>query len=177
MVWGAAAALLMAASPVWAALKIGYVNYAQLLSESPQAKRISAQLRAEFEPREQAIVKLQNSIKAKASAFQRDSATMTDDQRSRMQNEISDSDRDLQRRQQELQDDLNARRNEALSRLQRTLVATVRDYAKAQNFDLVLADGVIYWTPALDITPAILSKLQTTEKPAGGSAASRARRH
>ncbi|MGH8148662.1 MAG: OmpH family outer membrane protein [Steroidobacteraceae bacterium] len=177
LVWGAAAALLLATSPVWAALKIGYVNYPQLLSQSPQAKHIAAQIRAEFQPRQQELVKLQSSLKARADKFQRDAATMTDDQRTKTQNDLSDRDRDLQRRQQELQDDFNARRNEALSSLQRTLVNTVRDYAKAQNFDLVLADGVIYATSAIDITPAILSRLQATAKTGGGATTSRARRH
>ncbi len=59
-----------------------------------------------------------------------------------------------------MQDDFNARRNEEMSRLQRTLIEQVRIYAKAQNFDLVVADGVIYATPTLDITPQILAALK-----------------
>ena len=40
-------------------------------------------------------------------------------------------------------------------------VEEVRTYAKAQNFDLVIADEVvIYATPTLDITPAVLAALQ-----------------
>jgi outer membrane protein len=60
-----------------------------------------------------------------------------------------------------VQDDFNARRNEEMSRLQKILIEEVRVYAKAQNFDLVIADGVIYSTPTLDITPAILTALQS----------------
>ena len=64
-----------------------------------------------------------------------------------------------------------------MSRLQRTLIEEVRAYAKAQNFDLVIADGVIYSTPALDITPAILSALQAeAPKPAAAAAPPRRRR-
>jgi Skp family chaperone for outer membrane proteins len=48
-----------------------------------------------------------------------------------------------------------------MSRLQKALIDEVRVYAKAQNFDLVIADGVIYSTPTLDITPAILTALQS----------------
>jgi outer membrane protein len=172
LTWGAVAALVFATSPAWAALKIGYVNYPQLLSQSPQARQIAAKIRAEFLPRQQEIVRLQNQLKARADKFQRDSATMTDDQREQTQNDLAASDRDLQRRQQDLQDAFNAERNEALSNLQRTLVQTVRDYAKAQDYDLVLADGVIYAKSAIDITPAILSRLQTAAK-SGGSRHSR----
>jgi outer membrane protein len=160
VVWGAAATLILATSPAWAQLKIGYVNYSTLLQESPQAKAIQTRLRSEFLPRQSELTKLQASLKARADQFQRDAATMTDDQRERTQNELQDGDRDLQRRQSEFQDDLNARRNEELSSLQRILVQQVQTYAKAQNFDLVLADGVIYATSAIDITPAILARLQ-----------------
>ena len=88
-------------------------------------------------------------------------------QRSSAEKELRDGYRDLARRQQEVQDDFNAKRNEEMSRLQRTLVEEVQVYAKAQNFDLVLADGVIYFSPALDITPAILTALQARR---GGAA-------
>jgi hypothetical protein len=48
----------------------------------------------------------------------------------------------------------------------------VRTYAKQQNFDLVIADGVIYSVPTLDITPAILATLQSrAPKPAAGAPA------
>ena len=71
-----------------------------------------------------------------------------------------------------MQDDFNARRNEEMSRLQRTLIEEVRTYAKAQNFDLIIADGVIYSTPSLDITPAILAALQArAPKPAAAAPA------
>ncbi len=55
-----------------------------------------------------------------------------------------------------------------MSRLQRTLVEEVQTYAKAQNFDLVLAgDTALYVNTNLDITPAILTALQARK---GGAA-------
>jgi outer membrane protein len=47
-----------------------------------------------------------------------------------------------------------------MSKLQRTLIEEVRTYSKAQNFDLVVTDGVIYAAQTLDITPAVLAGLQ-----------------
>ncbi len=34
-----------------------------------------------------------------------------------------------------------------MNELQRSLIGEVREYAKAQNFDIVIAEGVIYATP------------------------------
>jgi hypothetical protein len=48
----------------------------------------------------------------------------------------------------------------------------VREYAKGQSFDIVIAEGVIYATPAVDITAAVLTALQAKgPKPAAGAPA------
>jgi len=161
----------LAAMPARAELKIGIVDYNRLAAESPQAKAISDALRAEFSPRERDLQNMQNQLKVKEEKLQKDSATMTDEQKARADKDLRDGLRDLQRKQQEAQDDLNSRRNEELSRLQRVLVDQVRTYAKAQNFDLVIAEGVIYATPTIDITPAILTALNSAKPGAGAPAA------
>jgi len=60
-----------------------------------------------------------------------------------------------------------------LSRLQRTLGEEVRNYAKANNYDLVLnSEGVVYATPTYDITAAVLAALQAhggAAKPSSGT--------
>ena len=162
LAWIVAIAGSVAALPAWAVdLKIGVVDYGKLMEASPQAKTVVDAIRTEFTPRQRDLQNEQQSLKAKEEKLQKDGATMTEDQRQRTEKELRDSYRDLSRKQQEVQDDFNARRNEEMSRLQKTLIEEVRVYAKAQNFDLVIADGVIYSTPTLDITPAILSALQS----------------
>jgi len=149
------------AAPATAAdLKVGVVNYSRLMQDSPQAKVALDGIRAEFAPREKELQNNQATLKSKEERMQKDAATMSESQRSSAEKELRDGYRDLARRQQEVQDDFNARRNEEMSRLQRTLVEEVQVYAKAQNFDLVLADGVIYFNNTMDITPAILTALQ-----------------
>jgi outer membrane protein len=163
LAWIVALAGTFAVMPVWGAgveLKIGVVDYGKLMEESPQAKTVVDAIRTEFTPRQRDLQNQQQALKAKEDKLQKDGATMTEDQRNRTEKELRDSYRDLSRKQQEVQDDFNARRNEEMSRLQRALIDEVRVYAKAQNFDLVIADGVIYSTPTLDITPAILTALQ-----------------
>ena len=96
---------------------------------------------------------------------------MSPDQRTKAEKELRDGARDLERKKQELQDDSNAKRNEEMNKLQRSLIGEVREYAKAQNFDIVIAEGVIYATPAVDITPAVLQALLArAPKPAAAPA-------
>src|SRR5579863_4814166 len=121
-----AASGALAALPAWAETKIGVVDPARLLEESPQGKAISESLRSEFSPRERTLQAQGQALKAKEDRLQKDGATMTEDQRQRAEKELRDGMRDFERARGELQDDETARRNEEMSRLQRTLLEEVQ---------------------------------------------------
>ena len=169
--WGSAAVLLLATAPAWADLKIAYVNFQQLAAESPQAKAISDALRAEFGPRQRELQSQAQLLKTRQDNLQKNEATMSDEQRSREEKTLRDSEREFQLKQQTFQDDATARKNEELSRLQRTLIEEVRTYSKAQGYDLVLAEGVIYSTSAIDITAQVLKELETLAAKSGSGPA------
>ena len=61
---------------------------------------------------------------------------------------------------------MNLRRNEELGKLQRDVLQKAQEYARAQKFDLLLADpNVIFASTAVDVTEAVLAIL----KPPGGA--------
>lgn len=120
-------------APAWADMKVGVVNYGRLMEESPQAKAALEGIRNEFAPRQRDLQNQQTTLKGKEERLQKDGATMTEQQRAQVEKELRDGTRDLARKQQEFQDDFNARRNEETSRLQRALVEEVQAYAKAQT--------------------------------------------
>lgn len=144
-----------------AGLRIAVVNYGQLLQESPQAQSAVAALRAEFAPKQRSLQTEAAQLKAKEDTLKKNEATMTQDQRDQAEVELREKYQDLARKQSEIQDDVNTRRNELMSGLQKTLQQVVQTYARQQRYDLVLADGFIYATPTIDITPAILSALKS----------------
>jgi outer membrane protein len=171
MVWLIAAAGVLGTLPAWAEGKVAIVDFPRLAQESPQGKAVSEAMRAEFAPRQRTLQAQAQAIKAKQEKLQKDGATMTDDQRTRAEKDLRDSERDLQRGESEFQDDVSARRNEELSKLQRTLIEEVQSYAKAQNFDMVFSrEAVIYSSNSYDITAQVLSALQAK----GGGSASKA---
>jgi outer membrane protein len=154
-------ALGTAVSANAAEMKVGVVNTARLMSEAPQAKLAIDGIRTEFAVRERDIQNTGAALKAREDKLQKDAATMSEVQRAAAEKELRDGYRELQRKQAEVQDDFNARRNEEMSRLNRTLLDEVQVFAKTQGFDLILADGVIYATSALDVTGPILTALQS----------------
>ncbi len=170
-VWLIAAGGALAALPAWAEPKIGVVDPQRLLEESPQGRAMLDAMRTEFAPRERTLQAQQQALKAKQDKLQKDGATMTDEQRTRAEKELRDGARDFERMRSEFQDDISARRNEEMSRLQKTLGEEVRSYAKAQSFDVVLStEGVVYAAPTYDVTPAILTALQARNAAAPATA-------
>ena len=166
-------AVVAMAVPAAAEIKVGVINYARLFEESPQAKVVRDSLQAEFGPRLQQLVTQENALKAKGEKLQKDVATMTPEQRTKAEKELRDSARELDRKKSELQDDSNAKRQEEMNRLQRSLITEITEYAKTQNYDIVIAEGVIYATPTVDITAAVLQALQSRagRPPAAGAPA------
>jgi outer membrane protein len=156
-----------------AEIKVGVVDIAKLFDESPQAKVVQDGLKAEFGPRLQQLIAQEQALKTRNDKYQKDLATMAADQRTKAEKDLRDSARELERKKAELQDDSNAKRQEEMNKLQRLLFGEVRDYAKAQNYDIVIAEGVLYATPTVDITAQVLQLLQSrAPKPAAGAAPS-----
>jgi len=98
-------------------------------------------IRTEFTPRQRDLQNQQATLKSKEDRLQKDGATMSPDQRANSEKDLRDSYRELQRKQQEVQDDFNARRNEEMSRLQKILIEQVRTYARrrASTWSLPMA--------------------------------------
>jgi len=162
-------ALLVAdAASAQSSLKIGVINVAKLLDNAPQSKVVQETLQKEFEPRQQAIVAKRNKAQAQQDTFQKDAPVMGEEERNNLERQIRDTQRDLQREENEYLEDLNARRNELVGKLQRDVYQRVQAYASAQKYDLVIADP-IYFSTGVDITQAVIAALQAAA-PAAGSA-------
>src|SRR5260370_1667567 len=85
----------LSASPAWAELKIGVVDYGRLVEESPQAKSALDSIRTEFTPRQRDLQNQQASLKAKEDKLQKDAATMSQDQRTNAEKNLRDAYPDL----------------------------------------------------------------------------------
>jgi outer membrane protein len=157
---GGALALMLVSAPAWADLKIGFVNYGLLMQQSPQAKAVIAQLQREFASKQSELNSEQTALRNKEDELQRNGAAMTADQRTAAEQTLRDGQRELSEKVNEYQDDFNARQNLEMSKVTKVVVQQVQQYAQAQHFDLVLADGVIFANPAIDITQPILTALQ-----------------
>src|SRR5690606_28065091 len=142
-------------------LKIGVVNVARLIEQSPQSESVTKKLQDEFGPRQRDITAMQQRLRTQQETFQRDAPVMGEQERLNLERQIRDAQRELQRTENEYLEDLNLRRNEELGNLQREVLMKAQEYARAQRFDLLIADpNVIFASTAVDVTEAVLGVLQ-----------------
>ena len=154
-------ALLMPALGVAADLKIGYVNIKRVLEESAQAKDANDRLEKEFAPKDRALMTQQKELRALEEQYDKDAAVMTEDQRFRLESDIAALRRELRRSQVEFQEQFNLRRNQELGKLQRQVRQVIQDLSKAEGYDLVVNDAVLFASENIDITGDVLARLKS----------------
>src|SRR5271167_18753 len=151
---------LLAAQPASAEMKIGVVNFQKLMEDAPQVKSAMQALQNEFGPRQRELVSMQNDLKSRQEKLEKEAAVMAEADRIKAEKTLRDEQREFSRKGGEFQDDVSARRNEEIGKVQKYLVQEVQTYSSAQGYDLVLVES-LYTKPSLDITAQILEILKT----------------
>ncbi len=151
---------LAAAQAQAATLKVGVVNYAVLVESSPQYKAALTVLRAEFLPKQKQLEAEAKLLRAKQANLQRNQATMTQDQVAQAELDLREKLEAFRKESLQTQQALSTRRDKLFTRVQKAVAATVQHYAEQHGYSLVLANGVIYADPGMDLTPALLKVLK-----------------
>lgn len=140
-------------------MKIGYVDSEKLIKESPQYSAAQKRLEGEFKPRESDLIGKQKKLKELLDKLKTDGAVMSDDERGRLEKEILSRRRQLENDRNALREDSNLRRIQELQKLRDQVKEVVQEFARSENYDLILADGV-YFSKRVDVTDKILAKLK-----------------
>lgn len=142
-------------------LKIGVVNVDFLLQQSPQSAAASQKLEDEFAPRNREIAAMQTALEEKAAQIRKNLEVMGAEERENAQRDIRNDERAIVREQNELREDFDLRRNEAIGQIQNEILREISEYGKTANFDLILVSGIVHVSEKIDITATILERLRT----------------
>ena len=155
----AASAFALAVNASAGELKVGYVQVDKILQEAPQTAESGKKLEKEFSPRTQDLERLQKQIKDMESSLDKDSLTMSENDRRNKERDVSNLKIEFQRKQRELREDVNLRKNEELGSLQDRINKAVTAVSEAEGYDLVVYGGVAYASKKVDITDKVLKSL------------------
>ena len=138
-------------------LKIGYVNATEVVSNAPQGRIALEDLTEKYSAREAELHEMQTQLREiEAQLAEAETADLRAQARA-----LS---RELERATVDLNEDYNFDRNQRLEDLQNLISGVILKMAQEEGFDLIVQSPVVWASPRIDITNAILDRLEALSK-------------
>lgn len=164
VIFAALMLLMVAGIGTAQALNIVVVNLAKAVEQSPQYQATQKALEAEYERQTKGLVADQKKIKQLEDKLEKNRDVMSAAEAKRQEQDIRSRRRKLNYDLQEAKDDFNMRAGEERRKLVRQIMEVVREVGKAEKIDIILADGVVYASEAMDITDKVIQRLKDKSK-------------
>jgi outer membrane protein len=139
-------------------MKIGFVNTERIFREATPAKAAQVKIEQEFSKREKELQDLAARIKGMSEKLDKDAAVLSESERIKRQRDLTDLDKDFQRKQREFREDLNQRKNEELAAVLERTNKVIKQIAETEKYDIVFQEAV-HVSPRIDITDKVLKAL------------------
>lgn len=154
--------------------KIAVINIQQAIAQTGEGKLALDALQKKYEPKRQALQRQQDEINALQDQLQKQQATLSDEERSRLTRDLDQKQRIFKRESDDDQADWQADNQDTVQRIGQKMVKVINDYAQKNTFALVLDDSqlpIYYVAKGVDITDPIV-KLYDQANPAAAAPAS-----
>ncbi len=144
--------------------KIAIVDVQRVLQSLPQLATIEQTINAEFAERRQEVQKLQSDGNFMVQKLQRESATMSEDEKNQLQQEIQQLGEELQSKGQPLQQEIQIRTNQERDKLLSLIEQAIDAIAAEKDFDLVLNAAVVPFAKSQhDISQDVLDQVSNVK--------------
>ena len=158
VIFGLVAGILVSASAI--ADTVAVVNVQLIASKIPQTATMQQTLQAEFAADAEEIKKLESDIKFHIEKFQRESMTMSDEQKTELENKVQDLQQTYQQKAEPLQQRMRTRQNEERNKVFALIQQAISAVAAEEKIDVVL-DGksVAFAKPENDISEKVIERV------------------
>ena len=158
---GTAAALGQGATGAAAGAKIAVLNVRQAIVTTAEGKQASAELQSQFAPRQNELEALNKQINDLRQQLAANQTTWSDEQKTRAQAQGQRLAQQLDRKNNELQEDVNAAQGEVVDRIGRKMMDVLDRYARESGFSAVFDSSaqnspIIYASNSVDVTQEII---------------------
>jgi len=159
--FGAAAAQAQSAPAAGAGEKVGTIDVRSAIVTTAEGKQASAELQSKFAPRQTELENLNKQINDIRQRLQAGANTLSQDEQARLQRQGEALARQLERKQNEYQQDVNDEQGEVIDRIGRKMVDVLNRYAREHGFVAVFDSSaqnspLIYKSDQIDITQDII---------------------
>ncbi|MFU8877065.1 MAG: OmpH family outer membrane protein [Wenzhouxiangellaceae bacterium] len=153
-------AMLVAGAASAQEIRIGYVDMKRLLDNAPQVIAGRVELDMQFRPVNDELIADEERLLAMEQSLASASGLSAEGIAAR-QRDIRNLARSIERRREDLAEELNFRRNQQIKELGEEIEIAVQTVARREGYDLVLSSPVAYASETIDITAQVLAFLET----------------
>jgi outer membrane protein len=143
-----------------AAYTIAVIDPNRIVEESPQYEEARGMLSTEVKDREAELLDQQGDLDRLTERLDRDGALMSEEEVQRLQNDIRARKRKLRYAKAELQEDFALRQTELRTKLVKQVEEVVQRIAKEKGIDVILSEGLVYFSPRVDISGEVINRLK-----------------
>jgi outer membrane protein len=141
----------LASMGIASAQKLAVINSQKAVLETEEIKKAQVDLEAKFKPRQDKIVQTQKDIQTIQGQLQSGKLNAMGEQE--LTAEFQKKQRELQRLQQDLQDDVNVERNDILQRSGTRMQEVVKKIAEEKGLDVVVdTASTVFYKATFDLT-------------------------
>jgi outer membrane protein len=141
--------------------KIGIININAAIAGTAEGKKVIADLKKKYEPKQQELDRMQKEIQSIQAQLNKPPAGFSEEDQRRLTRDLEDKQKNLKRWTDDAQSDFAADRDETVRRLGQKMVRVITDYAQQNGFTLVM-DGVqvpiYYASKGTEITEEIVKR-------------------
>jgi outer membrane protein len=141
--------------------KIGVIDPERVVEQSPQYEAARKALQEEVAERERTLREQQAKLDELKKNLERDGPLMSEEEITRLQNDIRTRDRKVKYAKAEFQEDFALRQTELRTKLVQQVREVVQEVAKEQKMDLIVSEGVVYFSDRVDISAQVIERLQS----------------
>jgi Skp family chaperone for outer membrane proteins len=146
--------------------KIGVFDAQRISEETEEGKRIQAELEAFRDRKQTEVTEKEAALADLQSQLETQALSLSNDRRLALEKEIQRKALDLKTFRETAGQEMQLEVVEAQDRFQGQLIAVLNNFGQSQKFDLILEYGtVVYASPTIDITTAIIDNFDQFVKP------------
>ena len=143
-----------------AEVKIGVIDFQQVVEKSEPSQRVEAWLKKEGERTEAELTNVQDELKSLKEKMEREAMVMSREAREEKEIEFRVKARNFQEKEQDFRKMYVEKRNKEVNNLRKVVVEIAQEIGKKEGFTMVMSNaGVLYNDPAIDLTDKVVAML------------------
>ena len=158
--------VFLAAAPLRAEpLKVGIINMPRALNETEEGKKILEVLKKKLTKENDELIKKQEELKKRRDELNKQAFLLSESARSQKEEEFGRLSRELDRFREDKRAEFVRMQQRGTEKIHKGLQEVMNDYAKSENYDLLLEAGqqaagvpgaILYFKQAMDVTDKVI---------------------